>query len=902
MTEPAKPAGAFAQPAPEPSASLAACAAGDAGGLLALPGAAAWVHGAACLSGIAGLGYELLWTRLLAVSLGHEVVAVLAVLAAFFVGLSLGSWLLGPRIVASQRPQRWFVGLELLIGGWALCLLPLIPAFNRWMPALLGARPTPAWHWVIAFGSTLLLLLPATAAMGGTLPALERTLVRQCARPRGVAGLYAANTFGAVLGTCGSAFLLAPRLGYSATLWLLALCNGLGVLAMGWGLRSTQRQPEVPPSAAPVGATRPRPWSLWLRLLAVGWLGIGYEVVAVRLLGQVLTSTVYTFAILLAVYLLGTALGAALWQRCAPRLQGMPPSQVLRWLLAGVASSCLLGACGLWWAPQLWASLDSLQWAPWGREWLLGALVFIAPTVATGALFAELMQRAPAQGGMGPALAVNTLGSALAPLCFGLWLLPALGAKWSLLLIAFGYLVLQPAPTRGLPWLFLAPSAGLSALLVLASPLRYLTVPEGGEVLVHREGVMAAVAVVSDGAGERWLKVNDHFTMGGTASAFSDQRQTHLPLLWHGDPSRALFLGVGTGMTLSAVKNYPGLHSTAVELVPELLDLLPYFGTEPDQDWLEQPELLAADARRFVLASEAQYDVIIAELFHPWKDGAAALYTLEHFSALRGRLAADGLFCQWLPLYQLDLGTLRTIIRTFLAAFPHVQVHLGHFSLAQPILALVGSERPRPAYVQDWLESRVTERRLQRQLVELRLNSDLALFGGLLGEREALATFAGPGPLNRDDWPVVAFAAPELMAVVEQQPPAERLLALVAALAEARQTDGAQEQVQGTDFGQRMAAYWSARDAFLFAGEQVVPSLDPARMAAQIQAPLLKVLKMSPEFAPAYAPLLGLARGLYARDPAAAQALLVAMAEVSPGRPEARVLYRRLFGDIGEHK
>src|SRR5207244_5953044 len=83
-----------------------------------------------------------------------------------------------------------------------------------------------------------------------------------------------------------------------------------------------------------------------------------------------------------------------------------------------------------------------------------------------------------------------------------------------------------------------------------------------------------------------------------------------------------------------------------------------------------QLKLFVADARRFVRVTSAQYDAIVADLFHPARDGAGSLYTLEHFQAIRERLAPGGLFCQWLPLHQLDEDMLRVITRTFPEVFP----------------------------------------------------------------------------------------------------------------------------------------------------------------------------------------------------------------------------------------
>lgn len=170
-------------------------------------------------SGFAGLGYQIVWTQQLGFVLGHESAAVMAVVAAFFGGLSLGSLWLGRLVEASRRPLRWYAGCEALVGLWGAALLAAMPAAGQAALALIGPDATPAWHWSVAFGATLLLLLPATVAMGATLPAMVRL------GGAGVASLYAANTLGAVAGVLATAFWLIPDWGLSRSAGLCVALN-----------------------------------------------------------------------------------------------------------------------------------------------------------------------------------------------------------------------------------------------------------------------------------------------------------------------------------------------------------------------------------------------------------------------------------------------------------------------------------------------------------------------------------------------------------------------------------------------------------------------------------------------------------------------------------------------------
>jgi spermidine synthase len=449
-------------------------------------------------------------------------------------------------------------------------------------------------------------------------------------------------------------------------------------------------------------------------------------------------------------------------------------------------------------------------------------------------------------------------------------------------LCAAGYLALLPlaGASRYVP--ALVPAAAAAGLWVGTGPLRIVTLGPGESVLAHVEGVMAAVSIIGDAAGDRHLKVDSHF-QGGTTSAFSDLRQGHLPLLLHPAPREALYLGLGTAGTFAAAAAHPGLRAEGVELVPEIVPLLHYFQRSTgDLGAAPGLSVVVADARRYVTATPRTFDVVVADLFHPARDGAAALYTREHFRGIRSRLAEGGVFVQWLPLYQLDLETFRTIARTFLDVFPDGSAWLAHFSLRTPIVGLVGAAVP-VARSPGWFASRVTDAGLATALARVRLHDDLGLFGGFLAGGAALRTFCGAGPLNTDDLPRVLFEAPR-QAYAGGGEPAERLLALLAGLS----ADPADVLGPSRDDGERrdharLAAYWRARDLYLRAGVRVRETSDPSALLAQVRAPLLAALRESPEFEPAALPLLAIAERLRAHDRAAADALLEDLRRAIPG-------------------
>lgn len=861
------------------------------------------------------------WTRLLSVSLGHEFTAVLAVLAAFFVGLAFGGLALNQHIRHTKAPLIWYVALELVIGLWALLLMVILPHYNALTAHLIGSEPHPVWHWSVAFGASLLVLLPATMAMGATLPAAHRlsALVDKLALPgqSQVSLLYAFNTGGALVGTLAATYWLLPSLGLNHTLIVFAGVNFAvaAALWLGFGrlLGTAVSAASFPAVTGPSRGTketassdRRLPSSRWLlALFMTGLLGLGYEIVVVRVLAQILEGTVYSFAAVLSVYLLGTTIGAAAYHRFRKTsLAGESKFDALTGkLLLAVAGLCLLGTVLLWSTENVYhVVFDRLgpgNVAAMLAEVSVSVVVFLLPTIAMGALFGHLTQGACQAHGLGRAMGVNTLGSALAPLVFGVGLLPWLGALETLVSIAIGYLLLSGLLGAGRRvWLINGALTAVAISIVwMAGPLRFVSIPQGSQILAYEEGVVAAVAVIEEPDNSRHLKVNNRFTMGGTASRFSDHRQTHLPMLWHGgDPRSAVYLGLGTGITFQAAQYYPNLQATGVELIPEMLPLMREFGVDvTGSHWPHPPRILSADARRFIVAEPAQFDVIIAEVFHPSRDGAGSLYTVEHFSAIRDKLAPGGLFCQWLPLFQLDLSTLRLIVRSYLAVFPNAQLHLAHFSLRQPLLCLLGGDGL-TGFSANWLLERVQDRALQQQLVQARLNSDFALFGGYLAGPKALHSFSQGVPLNTDNTPRVTFAAPSFV-YGEPESPAARLLNLVTTLAPDRDSLLA-DDAAGSDFATRLENYWRARDVFLAAGVGVTPSTDVRAMLAQTQAPLLDAVRLSSDFLPAYDPLMQMAEAAYRVDPALAKSLLIELDKANPTLPDARRKLAQWFGVV----
>jgi spermidine synthase len=747
------------------------------------------------LSGAAALGYQILWAKMFALTLGHEFSAVVTVVCVIFAGMALGGGLAN-RILMRLGP-RAFARLELFIGLWAFLTPPLILKLN------LG------WLSIAA-------ILPSAIAMGATLPAMAQLAT--------IPSAYAANTFGAVTGCLGVAYFLMPRFGLVAPVYLCAAANFCAAFL------ARRFVVEVKTRATPLHN------QFAALFFCTGFLGLGFETLGVRLLSLSLEDTVFTFAAILAVYLCGQALGAAAL-RMKPVLTGVL-------LVASMILSLCLFADVAPLYEILRRAFGDRPVPVFSSEILTAIAVFALPTFFMGSLFAQLANRA-GQGALGRSLLWNSLGAAIGAVVVPLILLPYFGG------------------------------------FTFTSLMR---VPPGSTLRELRVGRMATVSVAETPDGNRTLFVNNRFQMGGTAALIPELRHADIPLLLHPNPRRALFIGLGTGITLSACAAYPNLQADGVELLPEVIAVMPNFFPNPADSPLRATNITihVADARRFIRETPSQYDVIIADLFHPAQDGAAFLYTREHFQRIRSRLAPDGLFCQWLPLHQLDLQTFRDITRTFLVVFPHAEAWLLRPNIDAPVVGLVAFNTNRPQFSSAAIESRLANQPLATQLRRVALGDPVRLFGSFLAGPQSLRAFAVDGRLNTDSFPIVMFEAPAF-SYRHNIPTHERLIAFLQQITERT------PPIADPAMHDKVARYIQARDVYL---DALVA--DSAHERTRAIDGYIESARISEDFTSGYAQCLAIATAEAQANPNLARDVLQRLIAAQPNRPVAKEMLNRM--------
>jgi len=734
-----------------------------------------WLLLAVVCSGAVALGYEMMWTRLLSLVVGGELLGILGVLAGFFGGMAIGAFALSKRAAQSKAPLKVFFLLEGVIALYGLVSPYLIHFMSTVVPAWLGPTSSDSGTLVsltIIILCTGVILLPATIGMGANFAFLVEARRRRFPRQsneKGLARIYAANTFGAVLGIFLSIYLIMPALGFSGAAIVFSALGGVAILAAFQWEKTSSLPAKIKPSKTDRKNLKTAHFTLQnpylILLFGTGLFGIGLEILVVHHFKQILENTIFSFGNILAIYLLGTAIGAWLFQRYYHKKIDQAPTL----LMSGLATSVLYTSLLLAFAGEILSFLtpdDTTYLGHLRAELLLAILVFLLPTIFMGALFSFLIAKMrPAEVGI--AYSMNTAGAVLAPFLFGLLLIPQIGGEFALVFCWAAYILLLLWGIKSLNWkgrpLILGGINVLLLVLLLTKGINLIKIEPGYEVVEKLEGLMGVVAVSDKGTNEgpyqlpaRILQVNNQFRMGGGAS-FQERRMGNLSLLMAQQYDNALFLGIGTGTTMGVIGDYPFQEVEAVEIVREVKAVLPWFD-EHNLSVLKDERLTfhLADARRFVNSTPNTYDFILVDLFHPARDGAGMLFSKENFELLQGRLSQDGLLAYWLPVHQFDPEGLKMVIRTFLSVFPDSHAILGSYSLNTPVIALLGSSQPLSVDLSK-ANQLITERFNIQQAVENK--EDLA--ASYLMNGQQLAAYAGEGPLNTDLFPRLLFHAPK---------------------------------------------------------------------------------------------------------------------------------------------
>lgn len=664
--------------------------------------AAALLSAAFFASGAGSLAFEALWFHQTGLAFGHGVLASALVLSGFMAGMATGNALsarFGDRLV---RPLRAYALLELCVAASGVSLVFAMPWLSRTLaPLSVALEEQPFLLSAIRLGSAWLLLLLPSVAMGMTLPVAVRGLSAWDARFGRVLGLlYGVNTLGAVCGVLLAELVLIGPLGIHGSAFVAAgLCLLAALLGRLTPVPDTNAQPLFastdadaavgPADGASPGAFYGKAWPFTLAAGMSGFAMLGLEVVWLRFLLLFVTETPTAFAAVLALVLLGIALGGLLgawWSARAPGVHAAAD------LVAYAAAA--VGLLGLRVYPEVLVRAFRFEQGVDVVASLAAPLVF-APALLSGLLLtwlgAGLRERAPGDARVsGRLVFANTVGAALGSALAGLWLLPGFGMEVGLVgllavLALVGVLLTVTQRrlhvSRGLglavaSGLVLAyPWGSVESQYVRPSVSRWMS--KDDQIVAIREDVTGTLIHVRHGfAG---LPVFDQLATNSYSMAVNDfaarrymKLYAYLPLALHPGMESALVVGFGVGNTVSALTATPELSRIdVVDISRGTLELSRGMDFRGRPHPLSDPRVVVhiEDGRHHLQGTPRRYDLITGEPPPPILAGVSSLYSQEYFELLHDRLNPGGFVSYWLPMMNISAGTGRSIIRAFCAAF-----------------------------------------------------------------------------------------------------------------------------------------------------------------------------------------------------------------------------------------
>jgi len=676
------------------------------------------------MSGFSGLIYESIWTHYLKLFLGHAAYAQTLVLAIFMGGMALGSW------ICSRYSLRWknlLVGYALAEGLIGLLALLFHTAFDQAVqfsysaviPHLGSAASAYAYKWVLS----ALLILPQSVLLGMTFPLMSAGIIRLWPGNPGrtISLLYFTNSLGAAIGVLVSGFVLIRLVGLPWTIGVagvinIALALSVWLLARGQQAESPAARVEDLGQEAPAGRNT---YAMFLlAALVTGAASFIYEITWIRMLSLVMGASTHAFELMLSAFILGLALGGLWIQR---RIDGIPiPARFLGHVqvIMGLFALCTLPLYGQTFNVMRWL-LKSLGKTDGGyflfnlSSNAIALAVMLPTTICAGMTLPlityALLRRGDGERSIGAVYAANTVG-AIVGVFFAIHVgMPLLGLKGLLTFgagcdIALGVLLLWFASgyaAKRVPAIITATAAcAVVAALVLVDLDPYkmasgvyregmLLHPQLSELTFHKDGKTATISVYKEKrTGGVTIATNgkpDAFVriVPGSQPTTDEATMTLLgvlPMAYDPAARTVANIGFGSGLTTHTLLGNPRLEQVdTVEIEATVLRAEQYFRPRVDRAY-DDPRsgIFIDDAKTYFSVHNKKYDIIVSEPSNPWVSGVAGLFSEEFYRQVKQHLNRDGVFAQWVQLYEIDTDLVLSILKAVSDNFPDYAIYASN--------------------------------------------------------------------------------------------------------------------------------------------------------------------------------------------------------------------------------
>jgi spermidine synthase len=723
-------------------------------------------------SGCAALIYEVVWFQLLQLVIGSSAVSLGVLLGTYMGGMCAGSLLLSRVISRHEHPLKIYGLLELGIGFFGVAVLFVIPMLNGiYMAAVGDGLPSILLRGMVAG----ICLLPPTVLMGASLPAIGRWVESTTDGVSWLGLFYGGNIAGAVFGCLFAGFYLLRVHDMGVATYVASGIN-IAVALASFTLRS--RAEYSPSEDAAKSVAKPQgSWPVYTAIALSGLCALGAEVVWTRLLALMLGATVYTFSIILAVFLIGLGIGSSggsVWTRKLknPRL-ALAASQLALAFAVGWTAYAVSDIIPSWPFNPL-AVKD--PWHLFRVDFMMCLFAILPPALLWGLSFplalASIATREQDSGALvGEVYAANTVGAILGAVGFSIVLIPWVGTQGSeqaliALSIVSGLLLFYKSGLSGsryfgvgaatLVAIFLCATVSEVPWLAIAYGRRMSVQTDPGKPLYIGEGRNSSVVVSRLPGGQIYFHVSGKVEASTEPYDMRLQRMLgHIPALIHQGPKSVLVVGFGAGVTAGTFVVHPEIENITIceiePLIPQASSQ--YFATENHNVFHDRrTHMVYDDARHFVLTTNQKFDIITSDPIHPWVKGTATLYSKEYFELVKKHLNPGGVITQWVPLYESDFETVKSELATFFDVFPNGTIWGNDISGEGYDLVLLAQTEPTKINI-DALQKRMQRddhKLVKQSLAEVNFHSIPQLLGTYAGRASDLQEWLKGAAINQD--------------------------------------------------------------------------------------------------------------------------------------------------------
>lgn len=676
------------------------------------------------LSGFAGLIYQSIWSHYLGLFLGHAAYAQALVLAIFMGGMAAGAaWI-------AHAGQKWrnlvraYAVIEAIIGVLGLLFHSVYGgvasfSYNVLIPALGSPTAIDVARWAVA----VLLILPQTVLLGMTFPLMSGGLIRRFPGQSGslLGGLYFTNSIGAAFGALIAVFVLLPWVGLPGAMIAAGLLNFI-VAGLAWWLA---REPEPPipapgPTEAPVEQRlrhNPLLRAVLFGTALSGAASFVYEIVWIRMLSMAVGSTMHAFELMLASFIAGLALGG-LWVRKRADSTDSP-LRLVGWMqiFMGIAALASLAVYANAFAWVGWL-IESLTKTDGGYALFHAGTATIAVLIMLPAAFfagttlplftVALLREGLGERAIGRVYAWNTLGSIIGVFAAIHLLIPLVGLKLSLCIAALvdlgiGLVLLRWQADSARQMLRFTIAGGLAAVALIAAirvpydPLVLASgvfrhgrsqIADGARMLSYRDGKTASVSVFQATSGVTTIATNGKpdaaITMVKGGAPRDDEATmvmlAALPLSLMDKPDNVAVIGFGSGLTTHSLLGDPRIKSVdTIEIEQAMVDGARAFGPRVARAYNDpRSRVVIDDAKAHFAGQRQKFDLIVSEPSNPWISGVGSLFSKEFYKFVPRHLNDDGLFVQWVQLYEINDELVGSILQALTPAFSDYSAWLSN--------------------------------------------------------------------------------------------------------------------------------------------------------------------------------------------------------------------------------